>query len=56
MQLLGIDTSNWDKVNAFCGIVVSQVRRFRELDCEELDVLQVKLRAICRKKKNNNNH
>ena len=50
MQLLGIDTSNWDKVNAFCRDSRIAGKEFRELDCEELDVLQVKLRAIRRKK------
>lgn len=50
MQLLGIDTSNWDKVNAFCRDSRIAGKEFRELDCEELDALQVKLRAIRRKK------
>lgn len=50
MQLLGIDTSNWNKVNSFCQDSRIAGKEFRELDCEELDILQVKLRAIRRKK------
>lgn len=50
MQLLGIDTSNWDKVNSFCQDSRIAGKEFRDLDCEELDALQVKLRAIRRKK------
>lgn len=50
MQLLGIDTSNWDKVNSFCMDSRITGKEFRDLDCEELDALQVKLRAIRRKK------
>lgn len=50
MQLLGIDTSNWDNVNSFCMDSRIAGKEFRDLDCEELDALQVKLRAIRRKK------
>ena len=44
MQLLGIDTADWD--SRIAG------KEFRELDCEALDTLQVKLRAIRRKREN----
>lgn len=50
MQLLGINTSNWDNVNSFCMDSRIAGKEFRDLDCEELDALQVKLRAIRRKK------
>lgn len=50
MQLLGITTSNWDNVNSFCMDSRIAGKEFRDLDCEELDALQVKLRAIRRKK------
>ncbi|MBQ9357715.1 MAG: hypothetical protein IJT98_10580 [Prevotella sp.] len=49
MQQLGIDTTNWNRVNAFCqdGRIAGKV--FRELDSEELAVLSKKLRSIQRK-------
>ena len=52
MQLLGIDTADWDKVNTFCLDSRIAGKEFRELDCEALDTLQVKLRAIRRKREN----
>lgn len=52
MQLLGIDTADWDRVNAFCRDSRIAGKGFRELDCEALDTLQVKLRAIRRKREN----
>lgn len=50
MQLVGVDTSKWDNVNAFCLDYRIAGKEFRELDCEELDALLVKLRMIRRKK------
>ena len=50
--LLGIDTADWDRVNAFCRDSRIAGKEFRELDCEALDTLQVKLRAIRRKREN----
>ena len=52
MQLLGIDTADWGKVNTFCLDSRIAGKEFRELDCEALDTLQVKLRAIRRKREN----
>ena len=52
MQLLGIDTADWDRVNAFCRDSRITGMEVRELDCEALDALQVKLRAIRRKREN----
>lgn len=50
MQLLGVDTADWNKVNSFCRDSRIAGKEFRELDCEELDSLLVKVRAIRRKK------
>lgn len=50
MQLLGVDTANWDKVNSFCRDSRIAGKEFREMDCEELDALLVKVRTIRRKK------
>ena len=41
-----------DRVNAFCRDSRIAGKEFRELDCEALDTLQVKLRAIRRKREN----
>lgn len=49
LQLLGINTSDWDRVNTYCSDPRIAGKVFRELDCEELDTLLVKLRAIRRK-------
>lgn len=50
MQLMGIDTASWERVNAYCRDSRIAGKEFRELDGEELDRLLVKLRAIRRKK------
>lgn len=50
MQLLGVDTTDWDRVNSFCLDSRIAGKKFRELDSEELDALQVKLRMIRRKR------
>lgn len=49
MQQLGIDTTDWVRVNAFCqdGRIAGKV--FKELSIEELEVLSRKLRSIERK-------
>ncbi|MFR5959969.1 MAG: hypothetical protein ACLUHA_13090 [Bacteroides stercoris] len=47
MQLLGIDTADWDRVNAFAGQPwSSRAWSSENLTREALDTLQVKLRAI----------
>lgn len=53
MQLLGVDTADWERVNAFCRDARIAGKEFRELDCEELDALQVKIRTIRRKRRQN---
>ena len=49
MQKLGIDTTDWTRVNAFCqdGRIVG--KQFRDISTEELEALAVKLRSIQRR-------
>lgn len=55
MQLLGVDTADWGRVDAFCLDRRMTGKPFRELDGEELDALLVKLRIIRRKRENPKN-
>lgn len=55
LQLLGVDTADWSKVDAYCQNKRIAGKVFRELDGEELDALLVKLRIIRRKKENPKN-
>lgn len=50
MQLWGVDTADWERVNAFCKDSRICGKEFRELDCEELNRLNTKLRAMIHKK------
>ena len=50
MQQLGIDTTDWDRVNAFCEDTRIAGKAFRHISIDELEALAVKLRAIKRKK------
>ena len=50
MQLLGINTADWSRVDAYCLDRRIAGKRFRELDNEELDKLLKKLYAIRRKR------
>lgn len=50
MQLYGVDTSNWTRVDEFCMNPRISGKRFRELDGDELESLLVKMRMIIRKK------
>ena len=49
MQQLGIDTSDWSRVNAFCSDPRIAGKVFARLSVAELGVLSVKLRSILRK-------
>lgn len=49
MQRLGIDTSDWARVNDFCRHPRIAGKEFRLLRVDELEELQRKLRAIKRK-------
>lgn len=48
MQRLGIDTSDWARINAFCRDPRIAGKEFAALDREELDGLLPKLRSIQR--------
>ena len=50
MQQLGIDTTDWDRVNAFCEDARIAGKAFRYISIDELEALAVKLRVIKRKK------
>ncbi len=50
MQLLGVDTADWGKVNAFCLDPRIAGLAFRDLNHEELEALTRKLRVIRRKR------
>ncbi|MBD5346501.1 MAG: hypothetical protein HDR92_05160 [Bacteroides sp.] len=52
MQLLGVDTADWSRVDTFCQDRRIAGKRFCQLDTDELDVLLKKLRAIRRKQQN----
>ena len=49
MQQLGIDTTDWTRVDNFCLHPRIAGKPFRQINIEELEVLSVKLRAIKRK-------
>lgn len=49
MQKLGIDTSDWTRINYFCQDQRIAGKPFARLTNEELDALAVKLRSIQRK-------
>lgn len=50
LQLYGIDTTDWYRVNAFCCDPRIAGKDFIELDGEELDALTRKMRVISKKK------
>ena len=50
MQQLGIDTTDWNRVNAFCEDERIAGKAFRHISIDELEELAVKLRTIKRKK------
>lgn len=49
MQRLGIDTTDWVRINAFCRDARIAGKEFAALDAEELVELSVKLRSIERR-------
>ncbi len=49
MQKLGIDTTDWTRINAFCEDPRIAGRPFGRLSTDELEQLSVKLRSIQRK-------
>lgn len=48
MQRLGIDTTDWARINAFCADKRIAGKLFYHLTADELDALTVKLRSIQR--------
>lgn len=49
MQLLGIDTSDWARVDAFCKDARIACQEFRKINIDDLNKLNTKLRVIRRK-------
>lgn len=49
MQKAGIDTTDWARINEFCANPKIAGKVFAKLRMEELEALQMKLRAILRK-------
>ena len=49
MQKLGIDTTDWNRVNAFCQDGRIAGKQFRDITSEELEQFAKKLRSIERK-------
>ena len=48
MQRLGIDTTDWTRINAFCADKRIAGKEFGRLTIPELDAMTVKMRAIMR--------
>lgn len=46
MQLLGINTANWDEVNGFCNLPQIARKPFSKISVPELRALCIKLRAM----------
>lgn len=49
LQLIGVDTTDWNRVNAYCGDKRIAGKPFRDLTVTEMEKLLPKLRAIKRK-------
>ena len=49
MQKAGVDTTDWQRINAFCRNPKIAGKEFAQLGVKDLDALQMKLRAIMRK-------
>ena len=49
MQKAGVDTTDWQRINDFCRSPKIAGKEFAQLGVDDLDALQVKLRAIMRK-------
>ena len=51
LQVIGIDTTDWDRVDAYCLDARIAGKVFRKLTIPELEALVPKLKAIARKAK-----
>lgn len=56
LQVMGIDTTDWDRVNAYCMNPRISGKEFRKLTTEELGQLYIKLRIIQRKGNKNTDY
>ena len=54
MQKRGIDTTDWNRVDAYCQNPRIAGKRFSRLTTEELDTVAIKLRIIQRKDREKN--
>lgn len=54
LQKMGIDTTDWDRVNAYLRNPRIAGKDFRRLTVEELETVNIKLRIIQRKEKDKN--
>ena len=54
LQIMGIDTTDWDRVNAYLRDPRIAGKEFRRLTIEELETVNIKLRIIQRKEKDKN--
>ena len=52
MQLAGIDTTSWPRINSFCMDERIAAKPFRELSTDELEAVTTKIRIIVRKDAN----
>lgn len=52
MQLAGIDTTSWPRINSFCMDERIAGKPFRELSIDELEAVTTKIRIIVRKDAN----
>lgn len=55
LQKIGVDTTDWNRVDAYCRNPRIAGKEFRKLTAGELDTVNIKLRIIRRKGKENNN-
>ena len=55
MQKLGIDTTDWKRVDAYCLQPRLAGKEFQKLTVDELETLSIKLRIILRKETDKNN-
>jgi hypothetical protein len=55
LQKIGIDTTDWNRVDAYCMNPRISGKEFRKLTVDELETVNIKLRIIRRKEEENNN-
>ena len=55
LQKIGIDTTDWNRVDAYCMNTRIAGKEFRKLTVDELETVNIKLRIIRRKEEENNN-